>query len=136
MVVTKYDKYIYDSFDCFVLNKKQIILDLDTLYDEKKKGNKMMDLIMNKMEENDMILETPNFRNDTDDTNFPDKQIFGVFKNVKKLIIKSTRADGYYCYTYSLILLLSLIESTSVEKVIVKAVVWNNSWLSLLWKRS
>eukprot|EP01084_Bolivina_argentea_P308477 533430_1 len=83
----------------------------------------------------------PNERNDTDPKNLVvDKQIFSVFKNVKNVFIMSTSGGGSYCYTFSLTALAWLIDSTSVEKVIVQAVLKGypnkDSWVSLLWDRS
>eukprot|EP01084_Bolivina_argentea_P085353 154249_1 len=77
---------------------------------------------------------------DADYTNLLQAKIFDVFKNTQTLIIMTTYYTGYYCYPFAFSSLLLLIEPTTVEKVIVKAVVDNssynehkNTWLSVLW---
>ena len=136
--IRKYDSYIYDTFECFIINKRQMVLDLPELY-KVKTNNKMIDLIMNGMERNRYWERKE--RGDNDATNLFVCEIFKVFKNIKNIIIITTTDNGLYCYTFSIVLLLWLIESTSVEKLIVKAVCyWNgneyDSWLHLLWNKS
>ncbi len=124
----KIDEYIRETAECFLAFKQEIILDLYELFEGVNK--EMSELIM---------YEGNKKRKSGDYHNLFRAQIFGVFKNLKTIIIMSTHNLGYSIYTFSLSVLLSLLESISVEKVIVKAVVVDgktDSWISELWNSS
>eukprot|EP01084_Bolivina_argentea_P074381 134930_1 len=61
-------------------------------------------------------------RVDNDVSNLFKSELLSIFKNVKIIIIKTTNNSASVCYTLSVICLLSLIESTSLDKIIIKAV--------------
>ncbi len=133
--MAKFDDYILETFKCFLVSKEQMVVDLEQLYQFGKK--EMVNLIMNEIEKGEKV------RNSTDNKNLIKKQIFDVFKNIKKMVIISTSRwllkRWLSSFSFSLSGFLGIIEKTSLEKVIVKAVVrtWkNDSWLSLLWKSS
>eukprot|EP01084_Bolivina_argentea_P280498 479709_1 len=130
------DHYIFRTFQSFVTNKQQIILNLPEL----AKANKdMRDLIMYSLEERNVTHEQ---KTDSPDMinigrNNPRSEIFETFRNVKSLIIQTSSSS--ICYSLSLMRLLSLIQDTSVEQVIVKAITHDNTgnnWLRSVWDSS
>merc|ERR1712113_120065 len=60
-------------------------------------------------------------RSESDVSNLFSSSMLLIFKNVKNIIIKTTERGGEYSYSVCMKCLLSLIEKTSVEKVILKA---------------
>eukprot|EP01084_Bolivina_argentea_P150987 263599_1 len=113
----KFNKYIYNTFDCFCQNKREISLDLHAL---SKANGKMVNLILDK---NDL----------------PRKQIFDIFENAKHIVIQSSDYNGWISYELPLLKLLSLLESISFEQVIVKTtrgLFEPDSWISSLWLSS
>ena len=121
---TKFDPYIYSTFQAFSENKQQITLYL--LWLNGIKNNKMRDLMMYSMENNDK-------KRDGDDmTNLFKPELLRIFKNVKTLNIISKA----HSFSFSLSALLSLlIQSKSLEKVTVdgrKSV----NWIGCLWSSS
>ena len=138
----QFDDYIYSTFNCFIQNKQQIILDLDRLNNGDKK---MRDLIMYPLDGVDLSEGHKEKKRKTKKfVNVFRSEIFGIFKNVKTIIIITTDPWGETSYSLSLSLLLSLIESTSLDKVIVKAVTYKDwrdndkeyNWIYSLWSSS
>ena len=122
---TKFDDYVYSTFQCFVQNKQQIILDLDGLNDT---NNKMRELIMYPLDGANLKKgEKEKKRDIADFINIFRSETFKILKNVKNVIIMTTDVTGEISYSLSLSLLLSLIKSTSLEKVIVKATTFNGN---------
>eukprot|EP01084_Bolivina_argentea_P271770 462515_1 len=137
-ITKKIDPYIYSTFECFCQSKQQIALDL---YQLKKADEKMRNLIMYSMDEcvHFRVYKEEKARVDTDFRNLFRSQIFQIFKNIKTVIIKTTSVGGILSYSLSIFGLLSLIEPTSVNKVIVKAVAIygeSNNWITSLWTSS
>ena len=134
-----FDEYIYSTFQCFCQHKKQIILDLYQL--DIWADKKMTDLIMNPLDRRYYNEEKK--RNHGDLSNIVRKEILGLFKNVKTIIIITT-ADGWYSYSLSLSVLLSLVDAIPfLDKVIVKAVTYEDwdskkeyNWIYSLWSSS
>ena len=132
-----FDEYIYSTFQCFCQHKKQIILDFPELDEDADK--KLTYLIMNSLHWRRYDEEKQ--RDDGDLSNMFRKEILGIFKNVKSMIIITTSTTGYFSYSLSLSVLLSLIDSISfLDKVIVKAVSYkknkDNNWIYSLWSSS
>merc|ERR1711933_164998 len=103
-----FDEYIYSTFHSFCQHKKQIILDLyqlDNFADEK-----VTDFIMNSLDGVNIKYDEEKKRYDGDLSNIFRKDILGIFKNIKSLIIITTSETGYSSYSLSL---LSLIDSIS-----------------------
>jgi len=126
-----FDEYIYSTFQCFCQHKKQIILDLFQL--DRYADKRMTDLIMNSLDKRDPYKEKK--RDNGDLSNMFHKELLGIFKNIKSLIIITTSSRGVASYSLSL---LSLIDSISfLDKVIIKAVSygWSN-WIYSLWSSS
>ena len=99
----KYDSYLSSSFKAFCLHKKELIFDLDKLYDADKK---MRELMMNPLKR--IKLEGGgnsifSVCDESDDSNllYFDK-IKQIFKNIKKIIIISTSPTGIYYYPFNL----------------------------------
>eukprot|EP01084_Bolivina_argentea_P214765 364581_1 len=77
-----------------------------------------------------------NVRVDNGFSNLFKSELLSIFKNVKTIIIRTTNDRGYCCYALSMISLLSLIESTSMDKIIIKAVTDEDdgyNWIESLW---
>ncbi len=122
-----FDTYIYNTFIAYTHSKKQIVLDLYWLY---YANSEMRDLVMHKMSKGRDV------RVDNDVSNLFKSELLSIFKNVKTVIIRTTNYNGDYWYTLSMICLLSLIESTSLDKIIIKAVTyWKDkyNWIESLW---
>ena len=131
-----FDDYIYSTFKCFAQHKKQIVLDLHQLNNWADK--KMTDLIMYPLDKVNLHKgEKEKKRDICDFVNLFRSEILRIFKNTKTVIIISTERDGWWSYSLSLSLLLSIIEPTSLNKVIVKAVTYKgNNWIHSLWTSS
>eukprot|EP01084_Bolivina_argentea_P086212 155831_1 len=96
---------------------------------------------MNELEQHNLMKWRIKVRKETDNKNLIKKETFDVFKNINNMVVISTDDTGYFFHTFSLSGLLGILEKTSLEKVIVKAVVdeisyKKDSWLGLLWKAS
>ena len=129
----------------YIQNKQQIIFDLAQLNGV---DNKMRDLIMYPLGGVNLYEgEKEKKRDISDFVNVFRSEIFGIFKNIQTIIIITTHWEGFRSYSLSLSLLLSLIESTSLDKVIVKAVSYTDNfgknrdkkeynWIYSLWSSS
>ena len=127
---TTFDNYIYSTFAAFVQHKKQISLHLDGLYGADKG---ITDLMMYPLERRDY--EEESVREYGDFSNLFKAEIFGIFPNIKTLIIQSTDAYGEDSYSLCMTGLLSLIESLSFNQVIIKAVTrFGYNWIESLCK--
>eukprot|EP01083_Nonionella_stella_P098876 278119_1 len=126
------DDYIYSTFDAFRNAKKQIVLNLSQLNTWANK--KVTDFFMHTVDKRDLRKEEESKRECNDLNNLCKAEIFEIFKNVKRIVIVTT---DWNCYSYSISMagLLSLINSVSLDKVILKAVAWkdNKTWIETLW---
>eukprot|EP01084_Bolivina_argentea_P261714 442401_1 len=111
----KYPQYIYDTFDCFAKYKTQIRLNLPYLNQMKKKD--MISLVMHDIE------ESTKERERLDTTNLFRKTILDIFENVKSIRIQCSNGMARYGYSFSLLRLLTLIESYGIQQVII-VVAW------------
>ena len=109
------DTYICDTFEAFRNNKKQIILHLYLL--QRDANKEILDLIMYPLEKG------TNKKLD----NILRPEMFLIFTNIDTLII-----DTVITHSISMICLLSLLDSYSVKKVIVKAN-GSTNWIDSLW---
>eukprot|EP01084_Bolivina_argentea_P285519 489642_1 len=107
----KYPQYIYDTFHCFSKHKTQIRLYLHHLNQMKNKD--MISLVMHDIEEG--IKE----RESSDKTNLFRKTILDIFENVKSIRIICENRRSRYGYSFSLLGLLTLIESHGIQQVII-----------------
>ena len=121
-----FDDYVYSTFYTFVDHKKVITLNVWQLYFT---NNKMRDFIMYSMEES-------NKKRDVEDmTNLFHPQLVKIFKNAQTIIISYSQFDGK-SYSFSLSSLLSLlVQSRSLEKVMIKGV-YSDHWMHSLWSSS
>ncbi len=108
--MNKYPKYIYDTFDCFCKHKKEITL---CLYYLNKMNKDIIDLVMYNIEKS-----TKKEREISDKTNLFRKQILDIFENVKNIRIMC--GYGKYSYSLSLLGLLTLIESSGIQQVVIE----------------
>eukprot|EP01084_Bolivina_argentea_P248814 416283_1 len=118
----KCPQYIYDTFDCFCKHKKQISLNLKQL---RKMNKNITDLVMNNIEKSAKVREI------SDKTNLFRKQMLDLFENVTNLTIVCWNQSGDiyhdrdifhdpYSYSLSLSTLLTLIESSGIQHVVIE----------------
>eukprot|EP01083_Nonionella_stella_P266677 901801_1 len=127
----QFDDYIYSTFDAFNRSKKQIVLNLYWLNDYANK--KVLDLFMNTLDKRDVRKEEEMQRECDDLRNLWKPQIFEIFNNVKSVVVVTT--SGWASYSISMHALLSLFKLVSLDKVILKAVAYedNRTWIASLW---
>eukprot|EP01084_Bolivina_argentea_P220681 373956_1 len=141
-VAMQLDKYIYRSFAAYVQRKTQIVLDLHDLCEY---GHKQITHLLvpsfHKRKLHDGDIEF--VRSDTDCSNILSTKMLSIFRNVNTVIVKSTgeileNDHKYHSYSLSMILLLSSIETASLDKVVVKAetlgIKFRSNWIEGLWK--
>merc|ERR1712228_337442 len=121
----KMNEYLYQTFDAYTKNKKQIEINFDFLSYAKES---MYNLIVHSLEEN----AKPKDENDT--VNLVKAELGKIFQNVKTVHINAGYND--HQYPFSLIAFLRLIQSTKWQKVSIKAKAIDNDWISELWKES
>eukprot|EP01083_Nonionella_stella_P290770 989358_1 len=131
----RFDDYIYSTFDVFTRSKKQIVLDLGQLRHNARDNasKKLLNLLMNPLDKRDVEKEEEVKRECDDLRNLWKPQIFEIFKNVKSVVVITTYDDG--SYSISMDALLSLIQLVSLDKVILKARVYedNKTWIEDVW---
>eukprot|EP01084_Bolivina_argentea_P098392 176834_1 len=134
-----YDPYVYSTFKCFVTNQKQMILNLPGL---KGANNQIVDLVMHSLEETnlktedfDKLFPADHVFEEQEFTNLLHGRVFNVFKNIRNIFIYS--GNSSYFYKFSIFTLLTVIESTLVEKVVIQSGATggseSNSWLREYW---
>eukprot|EP00488_Nonionellina_sp_1-RS-2012_P000863 TRINITY_DN1385_c0_g1_i1.p1 TRINITY_DN1385_c0_g1~~TRINITY_DN1385_c0_g1_i1.p1 ORF type:complete len:209 (+),score=59.83 TRINITY_DN1385_c0_g1_i1:236-862(+) len=127
--ITKtFDNYLEETFAAFVLNKTHIVLQLLSLHTLEDSG--IRDLLMNAMEERAYAEEKR--RENKDITNLFKAELLEIFKNVKNIIINTGYEYEYASFSFSMFGLLSLIDSGSVEHVVVK-VDGRGNWIQDIW---
>eukprot|EP01083_Nonionella_stella_P189925 703451_1 len=122
------DPYIYDTFEGYIKHKKQIILDLHRLSNDKVDKD-ILDLILYPLGKG------KGERDDEDTTNLLREETVQIFKYTEKIFISSGWLRSQYPLSMSG--LLCLVKQTSWEQITVKAVKrrWNkDSWISSLWR--
>ena len=114
--IMKYDNYIYSTFDCFVKQKRKMMLrmgDLEGCYTD------LRNLIfgeIKKIDASDDIARMKTIVNGADDDNLPKQELLIIFDNVQELMVHLFHR-GYF-YPISLLSLLSIIKShPSMEMV-------------------
>merc|ERR1712228_314518 len=124
----KMNEYLYQTFDAYTKNKKQI--EIDYYYLSRAKES-MYNLIVHSLEKG----AKPNDENDT--VNLFRPELGKIFQNVKTVHINTGNITQYYSFQFpfSLIAFLRLLQPTNWQKVIIKAEGANN-WISELWKAS
>lgn len=122
--------YVYETFGCFANHKKRIEIDIGTLsklvQDKELKTVLFHDIIANKQKDKTEISAWI----DVDDKqNLIKNEVFQVFKNVKELNIRIIKTSIACDYPFSLSLLLSMIENTSITKLMI--IGSKETWLEL-----
>ena len=136
-------KYIVNAFKTFCKEKKVITLNLFYL---DKNFKEFADLVTNKIEvDTYKTMGTPWMPNPYSLKNTVLSQLFSIFDNVNKLVINSTKFDGFPSYSFSLMSLLSCVEfeSSTFKEIVIKAT-WDEandakgkrSWLHTMWNQS
>merc|ERR1712228_1135962 len=122
--------FICDCFQAFTQNKKQIIFDFDTL---NKYGDKRInDLLFHSLDKRECDQEIK--RKHDDQSNLIRSTLLSLFPNVKNLIIQSTKWNGDYSFSFSLMALLNVISQCNVNQIIIKSKEYKGSnWINSLW---
>lgn len=135
-------RYVIDAFNLFCRRKKIITLNLFFL---DRNFGELHDLIMTRIEPDlASIMDTPWMPNPYIIKNVLQERLFTIFDNVSKLVIHSSKYDGFPSYSFSLISLLSRVEFRSAfEEIVIKAT-WDEptksdgkrSWIYKMWQAS
>ena len=118
----KFNEYLYRTFKCFVNHKDKIDIDMhciDEYIEDKKVQNLLFyDIISFGMRyDNKDISKWMDANNNTQNLLKP--IFFDVFKNVKEVKIKVDYLGTGSVYPFSLLSLLSIIQNTEVNKVLI-----------------
>ena len=105
----KFDQYIQNTFQSYIKNKKNIILDL-CWFDHESVNKNIRKVIMNPLEEGDII------RDDGDMTNLFKLDMLKIFENVKTIKMILCYFEGE-TYVVSLVSILIILESFSLDKL-------------------
>ena len=122
-IMTTHHDYIYSAFHCFVQHKTEIYLNYQNM---RTYNGEMLDVVMHPMEWNEgdtshsHLSRAKQKREEGDFTNLFRSELLQIFHNVK--ILRINTYDNRYIL--SLLSLLSLIETTKVEKVILIGGPW------------
>eukprot|EP01084_Bolivina_argentea_P122946 217901_1 len=132
-----YDSYIHSTFTSFAQIKDHITLDL---YELHKADCTIRNLILHPLKETEVTtVNEMEGQNSNDLTNLFRLELFGIFRNIKTIVIKTTSDYGMTSHKISMIGLLSLIElQSSLDKISVTAVTYDDedetyNWISLFW---
>ena len=117
----KQHDFIYSTFRCYVQHKVSIRLMFANIFGYKRE---LLDLFMHPFDDHKNIWK----RDEGDFRNLFRPELLQIFTNVKTITIGTKGLPGDW--SLSLLSLLSLIESSTVQKVIISG----GSWLDLLWK--
>eukprot|EP01084_Bolivina_argentea_P038061 70380_1 len=121
----KFNKYVYDTFECFCRNKKKISLKFDELVSA---DQEIVNLIMHNIEAG------YDQKGEFEQTNLFRKQLFDIFPNLQTVVLQ-TSCGPYEFYSFSLFGLLKLIHSTQFKQIIIKAR-YTENWITSLWSSS
>merc|ERR1712228_156093 len=121
---TKMNEYLYQTFDAYTKNKKQIEINLWNLSDAKES---MYNLIVHSLE------ERAKPKNENDCINLLRPELGKIFQNVKTVHIDA--GCVVYQFPFSLIAFLRLIQSTNWQQITIKTT-GDNNCISELWKAS
>ena len=132
-------RYILETFNAFCKEKKVITLNLFYL---DRHFKEFEDLLMNRIEKDThKTAGTPWQDNPFSKKNTLHGRLFGIFDNVNKLVINSTKYDGFPSYSFSLMSLLSAVELKASFKEIIIRATWDEanksdgkrSWIYTMW---
>lgn len=118
-----FDSYIYDTWNCFILHKREICMNLSYVFHQNS-NKKMINLLMQGLEIEDRANPKNQPREVHDLTNLFRKELLQIFKYATKMIFglsqyQSTISDEVDTYKISLWSLLSLIKQTSLKTIIL-----------------
>ena len=134
----KISEYIYKCFKAFSQNKTYIVLNTDWMNGTYKEFKKMLyhDIKGYKCwdDVNDKISDKNKF-------NLFKSDLFRLLPNLQTIVLITTTGDGTDVYPLSFLCLLSEIENTSLNKLIIKAIRatrygYDKSWLLDIWSTS
>lgn len=105
-----FDKYVYDTFECFINHKETISFIPYYFYEENMKDEKLLDLLIYEYKDTKRLTNVISWDDVDDRRNLMKPEIFQVFTNLKTINVSIE-------YPVSLLALLSMIKDTSVENV-------------------
>ena len=116
----QFDEYIYETFECFIRSKQQIIVNVPDLNLEEV-NDEMRKLMMHRIEPDEKAKSGRNGygpRRGEDMTNLIKKEFLNTFKYVKK--IQFNICDHYNLYRIGLGSLLKIMNGTQIQEVILQ----------------
>eukprot|EP01084_Bolivina_argentea_P083605 151383_1 len=128
---TKYPPYIRNTFECFILEKKQIVLNLPQIFTHLKK---LSDL---------MLIKEQSALDSTENKYKLNKDMFKLFKNINNIIIYSTAHRGGDTFIFNIPSLVSVLKDSDHSNhlnITIKAKQkpkhsWIvNNWIKMFWK--
>ena len=131
----EYDPYILSTFNSFTQSNKDMIINY---YNLDKENKSIVDLIMYQIEENDDYKHLPN---DSSFTNLFKPQLLNIFTKTKSItLITNDEFDIFGNQrSISMVALLSIINNTTLQKVLILSFGSNESiqsWQTYLWSQS
>ena len=124
----KFDEYIYDTFDCYINHKQKFEINFDLVNSVKNKDklDKLNVIFCS------LVMKKDKIRGKDDFANLLRKELFTIFTNVAEM-----RIDVNEYWTISILELLSVIESTSLQQVRISMTANDEeTWLKVLWESS
>ena len=134
------DGYMQSTFNCFIRNKTDIIINCYNLSKSSTNGQ-IRDLVMNKLENKKDFKAV---RADDDPTNLFQVKLLDLFSNLKSITLitgdqHEINKCGYSNRSLSMTLLLSMIKHKALEQILILSydpLGKGNSWQSYLWQTS
>merc|ERR1712228_681453 len=118
---------IVDCFKLFVMNKRQIVIDL---YELNGGDDNMNNLLFYALDQRKSEEEVP--RKDDETSNLIRSETLALFPNVGTLIIPT---GGYRSFSFSLMALLNVINGTNLTEIVIKCEEYEgHNWIKSVWK--
>ena len=132
----KFDPYIIDSFQSLRQHKRQLVFDLWQL---SQVDENIRNLVLHSCE-SIVMFDSNKFEREFDDfTNLFKAELLSIFPNIEQVIIRTAGVDGQSSYPLSMSNLLSIISSSSLNKIVVDS--WcdflfgeQGTWINTLWQ--
>ena len=135
---TKFNPYVYATFDCFRRNKTEISIDIGSLQFYGKiriNDGKLLDLFIHQIHE---FVRGEEDTTNINNMNMLKPELFQLFPNINHVYIRASDYRGFIDYIFSLSQLLSLLGQTKVNRVDIVAYGKESSpsrasWIKKLW---
>ena len=118
----KWNKFVYDTFECFIKNKKRMDIDIDKV--SRYVGDQdLLNLMFHSLNADSTAI-----MDEKDSTNLIKQSMFEIFENVEEINIQSNE------HSFSLFGFLEIISETKITKVTITAGKYGFEWIESLWK--